>query len=89
MILRVLRWIGLGLLALVLLLIGTSCTMLGLNYASLDTANKPAATPAINVRALVSDPAERTRLKGLLQETLYGAWPDGLCGAKRLATPAS
>lgn len=78
MILRVLRWIGLGLLALVLLLIGTSCTMLGLNYASLDTDNKPAATPAINVRALVSDPAERTRLKGLLQETLYGAWPDGL-----------
>ncbi|MFN4025001.1 MAG: alpha/beta hydrolase family protein [Hyphomonas sp.] len=75
---RVLRWIGLGLAAIVILLVGSSCTMLGLNYASLDTANKPVATPPINVSALVSDPAERARLKGLLQDTLYGAWPEGL-----------
>lgn len=78
MVLRVLRWIGLGLLAGVMLLVGSSCTMLGLNYASLDTANKPAAAPPIDVAALVSDPAERARLKGLLQDTLYGAWPEGL-----------
>lgn len=75
---RVLRWIGIGLLAGLMLLIGSSCTMLGLNYASLDTDNKPVASPPIDVAALISDPAERTRLKGLLQDTLYGAWPEGL-----------
>ena len=75
---RVLRWIGFGFLAALMLLIGSSCTMLGLNYASLDTDNKPAATPPIDVSALLSDPAERLRLKGLLQETLYGAWPEDL-----------
>ena len=78
MVLRVLRWTGLSLLAGVMLLIGSSCTMLGLNYASLDTDNKPVATPPIDVTALISDPAERARLKGLLQETLYGSWPEGL-----------
>ena len=78
MVLRVLRWIGIGLLAGLMLLIGSSCTMLGLNYASLDTYNKPAATPPIDVAALISDPAERDRLKGLLQETLYGSWPEGM-----------
>jgi hypothetical protein len=78
MVLRVLCWTGIGLLAGVMLLIGSSCTMLGLNYASLDTDNKPAATPPIDVAALISDPAERARLKGLLQETLYGSWPEGL-----------
>lgn len=78
MVLRVLRWIGIGLLAGLMLLIGSSCTMLGLNYASLDTYNKPAATPPIDVAALISDPAERGRLKRLLQDTLYGSWPEGM-----------
>lgn len=78
MFLRVLRWIGLGLLALVLLLIASSCTMLGLNYASLDIDNKPAASPPINVSALISDPSERARLMDLFEDTLYGAWPEGL-----------
>ncbi|MBY9065417.1 hypothetical protein K1X12_00815 [Hyphomonas sp. WL0036] len=75
---RVLRWIGISLLAGLMLLIGSSCTMLGLNYASLDIYNKPVASPPIDVSALISDPAERERLKGLLQETLYGAWPEGM-----------
>lgn len=75
---RILRWIGISLLAGLMLLIGSSCTLLGLNYASLDTDNKPAATPPLDVAALVSDPAERVRLKTLLQETLYGSWPESL-----------
>lgn len=69
---------GVALLAGLLALVASSCTMLGLNYASLDTDNKPAATPPIDVAALISDPAERVRLKGLLEDTLYGSWPEGM-----------
>jgi len=55
------------------LLIGMSaCTMLGLNYASLDVQNKPAATPAIAL-PFDTENAQRT----LMQE-LYGPWPGEL-----------
>lgn len=76
--LRVLRWVGGSFLVGLMLLIGSSCTMLGLNYASLDIDNKPVAVPPIDVAALVSGQAESERLKALLQETLYGDWPEGL-----------
>lgn len=50
----------------------TACTMLGLNYASLETENKPVPRPDI---ALPFD-AESTR--ATLETELYGPWPGDL-----------
>ena len=77
MVLRVLRWIGLIFLAGLTLLVASSSTMLGLNYASLETANKPAATPALDVSRLLT-PEGRADAMKLLEDTLYGPWPVGL-----------
>jgi hypothetical protein len=74
---RILRWIGLALLAALALLVTTSCTMLGLNYASLDTANKPASVPAIDIDRLMT-PEGRAEALEMLENTLYGPWPEGL-----------
>lgn len=74
MILRVLRWIGLSLLALFTLLVASSCTMLGLNYSSLETANKPAALPELDVASLMT-PGGRAEAMKRLEDTLYGPWP--------------
>lgn len=59
----------LGLTALIM----ANCTMLGLNYASLETANKAAPIPAI-------DPArfDRNKVAELIQDDLYGPWPSNL-----------
>lgn len=77
MIVRVLRWAGLALLAGLTLLVASSCTMLGLNYASLETANKPAAMPALDIPRLMT-PEGRAEAMKLLEDTLYGPWPAGL-----------
>ncbi|HAY05142.1 MAG TPA: hypothetical protein PKY73_06835 [Hyphomonas sp.] len=77
MVLRVLRWIGLAFLAGLMLLVASSCTMLGLNYASLDTANKPAAMPALDIQRLMTSDGRAEAMK-LLEDTLYGPWPAGL-----------
>ncbi|MFN7163938.1 MAG: hypothetical protein ACK4P2_03885 [Hyphomonas sp.] len=74
---RVLRWIGLTLLAGLTLLVASSCTMLGLNYASLETGNKPAAVPALDVARLMT-PDGRAEAMKMLEDTLYGPWPQGL-----------
>lgn len=74
---RILRWIGLTLLAGLTLLIASSCTMLGLNYASLETDNKPAAQPELDVAALMT-PDGRQQLMQQMQDTLYGPWPEGM-----------
>lgn len=74
---RVLKWIGLTLLAVLTLLVASSCTMLGLNYASLDTDNKPAAVPALDIPRLMT-PEGRAEAMKLLEDTLYGPWPQGL-----------
>lgn len=77
MFLRVLRWLGISILAGLTLLVAASCTMLGLNYASLETANKPAAAPALDIPRLMT-PEGRDDAMKMLEDTLYGPWPVGL-----------
>lgn len=74
---RILRWTGLTLLAGVTLLVASSCTMLGLNYASLDTSNKSAPVPALDIDKLMT-PDGRAEAMQMLENTLYGPWPQGL-----------
>ena len=50
----------------------SACTMLGLNYASLDTANKPAVTPALTL------PFDEVETRATLENELYGPWPGNL-----------
>lgn len=59
-------------------LVMSSCTMLGMNYASLETDNKPAPRPEIDVPAIISDDAYRARLMSDFEDVLYGPWPAGL-----------
>ncbi|RAN35231.1 hypothetical protein HY3_09170 [Hyphomonas pacifica] len=65
-------------LILVLGLVMSSCTMLGLNYASLEVDNKPAPSPAIEAQALVNSSQERAALMEKFENTLYGPWPKGM-----------
>jgi len=74
---RVLKWIGLTFLAGLTLVSAASCTMLGLNYASLETGNKPAPAPALDIPRLMT-PEGRAEAMKLLEDTLYGPWPQGL-----------
>lgn len=63
-------------LILVVALVMSSCTMLGMNYASLETANKPDPAPPLNVEALtVEGSPEREALKQEFEKVLYGPWP--------------
>lgn len=75
---RILKWVGLGLMLAITLLIVANCTMLGLNYASLDTANKPDARPAITAPGLDAWQDGRAGLKRDFETHVYGAWPAGL-----------
>ncbi len=77
MVFRILRWIGLTLLAGLTLLVASSCTMLGLNYASLETANKAVPFPPLDV-ARLQTPEGRAEAMRTLEDTLYGPWPVGL-----------
>jgi len=66
-------------LILVVALVMSSCTMLGMNYASLETANKPAPSPALDVPAItVEGSPEREALKQKFEDVLYGPWPAGM-----------
>lgn len=79
---RTLAWflvrLPLLLLIFVTALVMSSCTMLGLNYASLEVANKPEPRPELEVSALLADTAYRTDLMRAFEDTLYGPWPAGL-----------
>ncbi|MEQ9316383.1 MAG: hypothetical protein RLN72_11075 [Henriciella sp.] len=67
------------LVILVILVVGmSSCTMLGLNYASLEVDNKPDATPAITASSLADWDAQRPALIETFEEVVYGPWPEGL-----------
>ncbi len=66
--------IGLGLLAFIM----SSCTMLGLNYASLETDNKPEAMPQIQAASFEDWAAGRAELKEAFETHIYGPWPSGL-----------
>ncbi len=50
----------------------SACTMLGLNYASLETDNKPVPRPALTL------PFEPIATRATLEAELYGPWPAGL-----------
>lgn len=72
------KWTGLVFGFGLILLVTTNCTMLGLNHASLKTAGKPAATPALSAAIIAHDPAARAALRGQFEDALYGPWPEGL-----------
>lgn len=72
MILQILKWTVRIILAVIILSAMSACTMLGLNYASLETENRPDPQPA-----LAQDfDADQTR--ATLEEELYGPWPANL-----------
>lgn len=50
----------------------SACTMLGLNYASLETDNKPAPSPALTL------PFDEVETRATLENELYGPWPGNL-----------
>ncbi|MEH6410576.1 MAG: hypothetical protein V7741_08625, partial [Hyphomonas sp.] len=56
-----------GLMALIM----SNCTMLGLNYASLETGNKPVPQPPLRATAFVENSAPREALKRAFEDTLY------------------
>lgn len=72
MILQILKWSGRALLAAFILLLMSACTMLGLNYASLETDNKPVPTPALTL------PFDDVETRATLENELYGPWPRNL-----------
>jgi (4-O-methyl)-D-glucuronate---lignin esterase len=68
----------------------SSCTMLGMNYASLETTNKPAPHPELNVSEILQDGAYRTRVMQEFEDVLYGPWPEGMAvrwGETRIVDP--
>lgn len=75
---RIWKFLGWLALAALALRIVASCTMLGLNYASLETGNKAVPEPEIAVDTLADWEAGREALKARFEEVLYGPWPEGL-----------
>lgn len=66
-------------LILVVALVMSSCTMLGMNYASLETDNKPVPAPALDLPAITAEGSpEREALKQKFEDVLYGPWPTGM-----------
>ncbi|MGB3627439.1 MAG: alpha/beta hydrolase [Henriciella sp.] len=77
-VLSILGWLG-RLIILAVLVVGmSSCTMLGLNYASLEVDNKPDARPAIKASSLSQWEARRPALMKTFEDVVYGPWPEGL-----------
>ncbi len=72
MILHGLKWIFRLIFAGITIAMMSSCTMLGLNYASLDTDNKPAPSPALTL------PFDDVETRATLENELYGPWPANL-----------
>lgn len=77
LLLKLMGWFVRILCGLVLLTMLTNCTMLGLNYASLETANKPDARPAITAGSLDEWQAGRDALIQVFDDAVYGPWPEG------------
>jgi len=78
------KWLIRIVLAGIVLMGMSACTMLGLNYASLETANKPDAIPELTL------PFEADAARATLQAELYGPWPSELpvsASAPRMIDP--
>ncbi len=74
---KLVRWSGLAVLSGLILLVASSCTMLGMNYASLDTDNKPWPEPPLDLAELGTEEG-REALRRRFEASLYGPWPEGL-----------
>ena len=72
MFLRILKWIFRLIVGGIVIAGMSACTMLGLNYASLDTDNKPTAVPEITL------PFDASAARSTLEAELYGPWPANL-----------
>ncbi len=72
MILQGLKWIFRLIFAGITIAMMSSCTMLGLNYASLNTDNKPEPSPALAL------PFDDVETRATLENELYGPWPANL-----------
>ncbi|MEL6858217.1 MAG: hypothetical protein AAFO74_07510 [Pseudomonadota bacterium] len=72
MVLRVLKWIARLIVGGIVIAGMSACTMLGLNYASLETENKPVAFPDISL------PFDAAATRATLAAELYGPWPANL-----------
>ena len=60
-------------------IVATSCTQLGLNYASLETANKGVARPALELVSLEDWQVRETpKLQAKLEEAIFGPVPLGI-----------
>ena len=60
-------------------IVATSCTQLGLNYASLEVDNKPQAQPPLNALSQAEwEATEAPALKAALEEHVFGPVPTGL-----------
>lgn len=75
---RLVKYFSMLVLSFVGLLMLTNCTMLGLNYASLETENKPIAYPAITATSKAVWEEEKPALKKQFEDVVYGPWPSGL-----------
>jgi hypothetical protein len=72
MIMQGLKWGMRFILAGLIIAIMSACTMLGLNYASLETENKPPANPDLSL------PFDAAATRATLESELYGPWPAAL-----------
>ena len=73
-----LKRIPLLLLIGIVALVMSNCTMLGLNYASLETDNKPTPQPPLKAATFAENSDAREGLKRAFEDTLYGPWPVGM-----------
>ena len=78
MFLRIVKFVVLTLVVMITLGVMASCTMLGLNYASLETANKPDPRPELSVSSLENWLDDRGQLLSEFQDLVYGPWPEDL-----------
>ncbi|MHA7898634.1 MAG: glucuronyl esterase domain-containing protein [Henriciella sp.] len=72
MIWQILKWTLRLMLAGIILMGMSACTMLGLNYASLETENRPDPTPELTL------PFNAEATRATLEAELYGPWPGEL-----------
>lgn len=79
MILKLVRAVFLLPILGVIAIIASSCTQLGLNYASLEIENKPAATPALIASSKAAwQNEEAPALRALLETHVFGPVPLGI-----------
>ncbi|MEL7231326.1 MAG: alpha/beta hydrolase [Pseudomonadota bacterium] len=71
-------WTLRAFLAVVIVAGMAACTTLGLNYASLETDNKPKAWPALEGTALAAVTTDREVGKDLVERLIFGPVPVGL-----------